>query len=99
EGLTNLMADSLASFAAIFRAVLLVQRLTPPIAKHAIVAMTVQELKLDGTVFERIFNIRENNYSETLTEKKANDLFGQYMEQIEKVIDSVDAVDKRIAAA
>jgi hypothetical protein len=99
EGLSNLMGESLASFSAIFRAVLLLYGVQPPATKHEIVALTIEKLALDGVVFEKIFNIREKNFAEHLTETKANDLFAQYMEQIEKVIDSVDAVGKREAAA
>ncbi len=94
EGLKNLMADSLASFSALFRAVLLLHGVQPPAIKHEIVALTVQTLGLDGAVFEKIFNIRENNFAGKLEEVEANALFGEYMEQIEKVIDSVDAVGK-----
>ena len=43
--------------------------------------------------------MREENFAEALTEVRANDLFAEYMEQIEKVIDSVDAVGKKQAAA
>ncbi len=94
EGLKNLMADSLSSFSALFRAVLLLHGIAPPATKHEIVALTVQEVGLDGAVFEKIFNIRENNFAGTLEDTEANRLFGVYMEQIEKVIDSVDAVGK-----
>jgi hypothetical protein len=95
EGLKNLMGESLASFAALFRAVLLLHGVQPPATKHEIVAITVQRLKLDGTVFEKIFNIRENNFAGKLDEVEANRLFGDYMEQIENVIDSVDTVGNR----
>ena len=94
EGLKNLMADSLASFATLFRAVLLLVGLQPPVAKHEVVALTVQKLKLDGVPFEKIFNIRENNFANNLDEAAANRLFADYMEQIENVIDSVDAIGK-----
>lgn len=94
EGLTRLMSESLASFAALFRAVLLLHGVQPPATKHEIVALTVQHLKMDGLPFEKIFNIRENNYSGKLDEVGANALFAEYMEQIENVIDSVDAVGK-----
>ena len=94
DGLRNLMGDSLASFAALFRAVLLLHGFQPPARKHEIVALTVQQLKLDGAVFEKIFNIRANNFASKLDEVEANRLFGDYMEQIETVIDSVDAAGK-----
>jgi hypothetical protein len=92
DGLKNLMAESFTNFATLFRAVLLLHGLAAPATKHEVVAMTVDRLKLDGAVFEKVFNIRKNNFAETLDEVEANRLFGQYMEQIEKVIDSVDKV-------
>ncbi len=92
EGLQNLMAESLSSFAALFRAALLMKGIEPPVTKHKIVALTAQELNLDGKPFEKIFNIRENNFAEKLTEVTANELFGEYMEQIEAVIAAVDTL-------
>jgi predicted nucleotidyltransferase len=92
DGLKNLMAESLTSFAALFRAVLLLHGIEPPPTKHAVAALTVDRLGLDGTLFEKIFNIRKNNFADPLDEVAANRLFGEYMEQIEKVIDSVDKV-------
>ena len=94
EGLKRLMAESLASFASLFRAVLLLYGLTPPVTKHEVVALAVQQMRLDGRPFEKIFNIRENNFAETLDETASNRLFAEYMEQIESVIDAVDAVGK-----
>jgi hypothetical protein len=78
---------------------LILHGVEPPAKKHEIVALTIDKLGLDGVVFEKIFNIREKNFAQALTDVRANDLFGQYMEQIEKVIDSVDAVGKKHAAA
>lgn len=90
EELQRLMAESLSSFSALFRAVLLLHGLTPPVRKHAVVAMTVEHLGLDGVPFEKIFNIRKNNFSEKLDEISANALFAEYMGQIEHVIEAVD---------
>lgn len=92
EGLKLLMAESFASFAALFGAVLLLHGIDPPATKHEVVALTVEHLKLDGIVFEKVINIRKDNFAETLDEADANRLFGEYLEQIEKVIDSVDKV-------
>lgn len=94
EGLKALMSESLASFAALFGAVLVLYGVEPPVTKREIVALAVQHLKIDGVPFEKIFNIRENNFEANLTERTANDLFAGYMEQIERVIDAVDAIDK-----
>ena len=94
EGLIRLMADSLSSFTALFRAVLILKGLDPPATKHEIVALTAKQLKIDGTSFEKIFNIRENTLTGTLDETSANALFGEYMEQIENVINAVDSIGK-----
>ncbi|MEP6945538.1 MAG: hypothetical protein ABJA02_06430 [Acidobacteriota bacterium] len=95
QGLTSLMAESLPSFAALFRAVLIVFGVEPPARKREIVAHTAQKLGIDGVPFEKIFNIRKNNSTQKLDETSANELFTDYMEQIEKVIDAVDGVSKR----
>ncbi len=95
DRLVNLMADSLTSFAALFRAVLLLLQVEPPIIKDEIVALTVQELKLDGKSFAKIFDIRENVGIKPLTEKSANMLFADYLHQIESVIEAVDKMEKK----
>lgn len=94
DGLKSLMAESLSSFSALFRAVLIIHGLEPPATKRQIVALASKHLGIDGTPFEKIFDIRENKTTETMDETAANTLFGEYMEQIEKVINSVDAVGK-----
>lgn len=94
DGLKRLMAESLSSFAALFRAVLILHGVAPPATKHEIVALTAQHLHIDGVPFEKIFNIRENNFTAALDETSANALFGEYMEQIENVINAVDLIKK-----
>lgn len=94
EGLKHLMAESLASFATLFRAVLLLHGIESSVNKHEIVASTIRHLKLDGGVFEKIFNIRENNSTLLLDEVAANRLFADYMAQIENVIRAVDRAGK-----
>lgn len=94
EGLINLMAESLSSFAALFRAVLLMNDIEPPVTKHEIVALTVEHLKIDGNPFVKIFNIRENNLAKPLDEVSANRLFADYMREIENVIEAVDKMEK-----
>lgn len=93
DGLKKLMAASLSSFASIFRAVLMLRGVDPPSDKRSTAALTAQHLQIEGAPFEKIFNIRENNFTATLDEKSANQLFGEYMEQIENVIHAVDAMD------
>ncbi|HEV8158469.1 MAG TPA: hypothetical protein VGP58_05530 [Pyrinomonadaceae bacterium] len=92
EGLVNLMANSLSSFSTLFRAVLLIHGFEPPIDKRDIIEATVRQLKVDGEPFEKIFDIRENNSSKVLDEISANQLFADYMREIEMVIEAVDKV-------
>ena len=94
DKLCDLMSDSLSSFAALFRAVLLLYGQEPPVAKADCVRATAKVLKLDATPFERIFEFRTSG---TLprSEKEANDLFAAYMSQIEHVVEAVDELDRR----
>ena len=91
--LCDLMSDSLASFAALFRAVLILHGKDAPVAKPDCVRATVLLLGLDAEPFERIFALRATGEMPA-TDKEANDLFGAYMLQIERVVEEVD--EKRI---
>jgi predicted nucleotidyltransferase len=90
--LAALMADSLSSFASLFRAVLLLKGTEPPIAKRETVRALARLLSLDGEPFERIFELREAGAAASLTEVEANDLFAAYLAQIERVIEVVDKI-------
>jgi hypothetical protein len=92
EKLSHLMAESLVNFTALFRAVLLLRGIEPPVVQRSIIESTVKHLKIDGGPFEKIFEIRENSASNSLNEVSANQLFSDYMEQIERVIDAVDKI-------
>jgi hypothetical protein len=97
EKLCDLMSDSLASFAALFRAVLILHGKEAPVAKPDCVRATVQLLKLDPDPFEKIFEIRASGYQPT-TDKEANDLFAAYMFQVEQVIEAVDELHRQAEA-
>ena len=89
ENLCDLMSDSLSSFAALFRAVLLLFGEEAPVAKADVVRVTARVLKLDVTPFQRVFALR-NDGNMPSSEKEANDLFAAYMFQIEQVVEAVD---------
>ncbi len=95
DGLVKLMSESLASFSALFRAVLLLNGGEPPVKKHEIVHMTANKLGLEQVTFERIFALRERDAPGKLSAEEANDLFADYLDHIEKVIDSVDAIGRK----
>ncbi len=92
DGLKRLMAESLSGFATIFRAVLILNGVKPPSEKRETVRQTVRHLAIDGSAFDKIFDIRENKFTGKLDENSVNVLFGDYMEQIENVIDAVDSI-------
>src|SRR4029450_5655619 len=89
EKLCDLMSDSLASFAALFRAVLLLHGQEAPVAKPDCVRATVKLLKLDPTPFERIFEFRASDNLPG-SEAETNEIFGAYLLQIEEVVEAVD---------
>ena len=92
EGLAGLMADSLVSFIALFRGVLMLKGIEPPVSRHGTLALTAETLGLTGKPLETIYNIRRNNLNGPMDEVAANELFAEYLEQIERVISAVDAM-------
>jgi hypothetical protein len=94
EKLSDLMSDSLSSFAALFRAVLLLYGQEAPVAKADVVRATARLLKLDMTPFERIFQFHTSR-ALPRSEKEANELFAAYMFQIEQVVEAVDELERR----
>src|SRR6266513_542765 len=58
EKLSALMSDSLASFAALFRAVLILRGQEPPVSKADSVRATARLLRLEAASFELIFELR-----------------------------------------
>jgi len=88
------MSDSLASFAALFRAVLILMEQEPPIFKADCVRAIVRLLRLEAAPFERILELRVGEGS-ALTEKEANSVFTEYMAQIERIIETVDRIQSK----
>ena len=89
ESLCDLMSDSLSSFAALFQAVLLLFGEEAPVGKADVIRATVRLLKLEPAPFERVFELR-NDVNQPSSTKEANDLFAEYMFQIEQVVEAVD---------
>jgi len=91
DQLAKLMIDSLASFAAVFRAVLILHGASPPVGKRDAVHATARVLGLDVSPFDQIFDLSEKK--NRLTKADAEVLFGNYLAEIQKVIDAVDQID------
>ena len=98
DKLCSLMSDSLSSFAALFRAVLLLHGEEAPIAKPDCVRETAKLLKLDPAPFEKIFEFRATGDLPT-SEKEANELFGVYLFQVEQVVEAVDELNRANGSA
>jgi hypothetical protein len=94
QKLCDLMSDSLASFAALFRAVLMLHGQEAPVSKPDCVLATARVLQLDPTPFQRIFEFRTGGNLPS-SEKEANELFGAYLFQVEQVVEAVDELERR----
>lgn len=97
EGLQSLMADSLISFISLFRGVLLVLGTEPPVGRRSTLAATIEQLGINGQPFEKIYNIRHNNFDGSMDEVESNELFADYMKEIERVIAIVDGLEAATA--
>jgi len=86
--LARLMADSLDNLAVLFRHVLMMLGKEAPFDKRQCVLNLADELKLDKTVFARVFDFAADE--EVWLESETNETFAIYLAQIEKIIDTVD---------
>jgi hypothetical protein len=89
QQMSQLLTDSLGSFATLFRPVLQLKGVEPPLGKVDTVRETVRQLHLDSQPFEKIFSLRTSTDKEW-NDNELNELAGAYMSQIEKVIEFVN---------
>jgi hypothetical protein len=92
EQLGKLMTESLASFAALFRAVLILHGAAPPVSKRDAIQTTSRVLGLDISPFNQIFELVEKKKTQ-LTKSDAENLFANYLGEIQRVIDAVDQIE------
>jgi len=92
DQLTKLMTDSLSSFAALFRAVLILHGAPPPVTKRDAVRATARVLGLDISPFEQIFELIEKKTRQRKSD--AENLFGSYLAETQKVVDAVDQIEQ-----
>ena len=91
--LAQLMANSLDSFAVLFRHVLAMLGKDAPFEKHECVMKLADALKLDKKIFQRIFNYDADD--ELWLETETNETFAGYLNQIELVIEAVDKTSNK----
>jgi hypothetical protein len=90
EKLTDLMGESLTSFAALFAPALMLHGVKePPILKQECVRAAVKYFGLNGEPFERIFQMRTTG-TRPASDAEAHELFTSYLAQIEIVTEAVD---------
>lgn len=93
--LTQLMANSLDSFAVLFRHVLIILGKEAPFEKQDCVMKLADALRLDKSIFSRIFQYAADD--ELWLETETNETFAGYLNQIELVIEAVDKNSMRNA--
>lgn len=86
--LTELMVNSLDSFAVLFRHVLAVAGYDAPFDKRDCVMKTAEALRLDRAVFARIFEYADRE--DVWLDSEAQATFAGYLRQVERVIEAVD---------
>ena len=86
--LAELMANSLDTFAVLFRHVLVMAGKDAPFAKRQCVMNTAEALKLDRRTFERIFEYGEKD--DVWLESETEATFASYVQQLDRVIEFVD---------
>ncbi len=92
--LTDLMARSVKSFAAVFRALMLLYGEEPPVRKVEVLAATCKMVGFESATFEKVLAIRKNGEESQMDVTAANDLFADYLKDIEAVIAAVDDLDR-----
>lgn len=90
DRLARLMADSLESFAVLFRHVLGAFGVDAPYDKRECVLRLAQSLDLDRATFLRIFDYAADE--DVWLEAETRRTFASYLVQIERVIHAVDAL-------
>jgi hypothetical protein len=88
DRLAKLMADSLSSFAVLFRHVLEMQGASAPADKREAVNKLADLLGLDKHVFARVFEYEADE--DVWLEVETNETFSGYLAQIERVIEVVN---------
>ncbi len=88
QRLAELMANSLDSFAVLFRHLLAMTGHEAPFAKRDCVMKIAEVLKLDKQVFARIY--KHADTEDLWLQTEADTIFAGYLQQIERVIETVD---------
>lgn len=97
EKLTSLMTDSLSTFAIFFRHALILLGEVPRIGKGAVTEQLITLLGLRQEPFEKILAARKSG--KHLGQVESDKVFADYLKELEKVIEAIDSLENRKAAA
>lgn len=90
--LCRLLADSVSTFAVLFRHALALHGFEAPPRKREVVRAAAERFAIDPSAFEQLLDLRERRRKPH--DIKPVDLLASYMAQIERVIEAVDALAK-----
>ena len=86
--LTRLMADSVPTFATLFRHALILTGDSPPVKKREIFRAAAERFQLSGKPFEALLDFREG--TQRLDDREIGPIFEDYLNQITKAAEYVD---------
>lgn len=92
EGLYRLLADSVSTFCVLFRHALILHGVGAPARKRDVIRLTSERFGIDPAPFETLLDLREERKSPHAPEPVS--LLAAYMNEIGKVIDAVDILEK-----
>lgn len=92
--LRRLLADSLSTFCVLFRHALLLHGVECGHRKREVIRQASGKFGLNAAPFEKLLDLREERVKAKDVEPVA--LLGEYMEEIGKVIDAVDLLEKGV---
>ena len=88
--LKELIGRSLGALSAIFEALLYLKEETPLTGKRAIIARTCELFDLDGTLFAKLLDLKEEKLKPDRDELRV--MFRDYLNQMRKLAQGVDAL-------
>ncbi len=91
--LTDLMCDSLPTFATLLRHAILLSGDAAPMKKHEVFAAAVERLRVDASPFETLLEVREGR--RRLQDGEIREVFESYLAEVSKAADYVDRLSVR----
>lgn len=88
KDIKGLMLNSISSIIALFKGVLIIYKIKPPLKKQDIINAMPKSMKLNKTVFFDILKLKED--IQIFSDNEISSIFSEYIENIKKVIKEID---------